>query len=322
MALFGKNKKDIVGEEETLLDEEVQQDTAEPEEDTASAQERFNKACENISRCFRVLLPQQLYAGFFYAELQEGGYIDDFCCYASDGRFMERQEIPKLCGLSLPDMVAREEKLEQAFFQLRKCAQEVSGKPCSALSLTMLHNGQVKVDLVSGELKEGEEEKRYNAWRDKVEAADPKKARRSFSPEKLEEIKNRTREVNMKIGTEFYSMLPGDDFKIAYLYAENGENGIFYYQRFITNEGEILDNDELADRFGQDKQKLAEGRVEVVKLIMQMMHIFEEAGEKPFTSITLSVTGKGEFQCDLGFGATDAAGESARIEMWKEAHKG
>ncbi len=327
MALFGKNKNT---DEEELdrsdafdIEEEEEEDvTAEPENDAPAedANAQFQKECENISRCFRVLLPQQLYAGFYYAELQEDGYIDDFCCYAADGKFMDRQDIPKLCGLALPDMVAREEKLEQAFFKLRKSAQAASGKVCNALSLTMMHDGQVKVDLVSGELKEGEEEKRYNAWRERVDAADPKKAGSGLNPVKIEQLRERTKETNMKLGTEFFSMLPDVDFTKAYLYAENGENGVFFYQRFITSDGEMIDGDEVFERYGMDMNKAVDDRIKVVKIIMELIGIFKESGERPFTSITLSVTGKGEFQCDLGFGPTDEAGEDARIEAWKQSH--
>jgi hypothetical protein len=332
MGLFGKKKassapfpqqetveEEIVTEEETEAEENESAEEAAPE---LSPEERFKQDCANISKCLRVLFPQQMLIGFYYAELQTGGYIDDFCCYATDGRLIERQDIPKLCGMSLPDMVSREEKLEQAFFKLHESAPAASGKPFNAVSMMMLNDGQVKMDITSGELTEGEEDIRYANWRKKIDMANPRYLPPRIDEEKMKQIQERTNPAYNELGTEFYSFLPGEDFKVAYFYAENGENGVFYFHRLVTNDGEIIDGDELFDRYDMDKEEAANNRVTIVKLIMDIRQVFVDFGEKPFSSITLSVTGKGEFTSNLGFGPTDAAGEQERLELWKKKYNG
>lgn len=333
MALFGRKKKtkDTAPEQEELLENQAEEnETEENAEESSEAapeitpEERFKRDCANLSRCVRVMFPQQLLIGFYYAELQSGGYIDDFCCYAADGRLIERQDIPRLCGMSLPDMVSREEKLEEAFMALHESSPDATGKPCNAVSVMVLGDGQVKLDVTAAELTDGEEETRYAKWREKVEKANPRYMPPRMSQEQLKEIQDQTAELYRKLGTEFYSFLPGEDFKIAYFYAENGEgeNGVFYYHRLVTADGEIVDGDDMFERFEMDKEEAAKNRVEIVKLIMQIIQVFVSAGQKPFTGITLSVTGKGEFQSQLSFGPTDAAGEQARLEEWKKTHTG
>lgn len=330
MALFGKKKKNKTAEpeKETVKEIEKEEEAAETETGTEekepemTPEERFKRDCGNLGMRLRYMFPQQMLIGFYYAELQSGGYIDDFCCYALDGRLMERQEIPKLCGMSLPDMVSREEKLEKAFFAVHESSPAATGKPCNAVSITMMNDGKVKMDINSGELADGEEEIRYAAWRKRVEAANPRYMPPRVSEEKLKEIQDKTAEIYKELGTEFYSFLPGEDFKIAYFYAENGENGVFYFHRLITADGETVDGDELFERFDMDKEEAAQNRVTIVKLIMDITQVFVSAGQKPFTSITLSVTGKGEFKSELGFGPTDPAGEQARLEEWKTRHTG
>jgi hypothetical protein len=268
------------------------------------------------------MFPQQMLIGFYYAEMQSGGYIDDFCCYTTDGRLIERQDIPKLCGMSLPDMVSREEKLEEAFLALRESAPAASGNPFNAVSIMILNDGQVKMDITAGELVDGEEEKRYGVWRKKVEMGNPRYMPPKIDQEKMKQIQDKTAQLYSELGTEFYSFLPGEDFKIAYFLAENGENGVFYYHRLITADGEIIDGDDLFDRYDMDKEEAANNRVAIVKLIMDIRQIFIDSGEKPFTGITLSVTGKGEFKSHLSFGPTDAAGEQDRLAAWKNTFKG
>jgi hypothetical protein len=330
MALFGRKKKNDVSspekeeEKEKNLDE-TQEESAEEESEQSpeiSPEERFKRDCMNISKKLRYMFPQQMLIGFYYAELQSGGYIDDFCCYAVDGRLIEKADIPKLCGMSLPDMVSREEKLEKAFMAVHESSPAATGNPCNAISIMMLNNGQIKMDVTSGELAEGEEEIRYAEWRKKVEKANPRYMPPKVSEEKLKTIQDKTAELYKELGTEFYSFLPGEDFKIAYFYAENGENGIFYYHRLITADGEFIDGDELFEKFDMDKEEAAKNRVAIVQLIMQIMQVFKDFGEKPFTGITLAVTGKGEFQSHLSYGPTDAAGEQARLEDWKKLYNG
>ena len=158
MALFGKKKKkaDTAPAEAAVENTEAEESAAAEEEAAPelTPEERFKKDCAEMSRALRVMFPQQMLIGFYYAELQSGGYIDDFCCYALDGRLLERQTIPQLCGLSLPEMVSREEKLEKAFMAMHESSQAATGKPCNAISIMILNNGQVKMDVTAAELTE------------------------------------------------------------------------------------------------------------------------------------------------------------------------
>ncbi len=178
------------------------------------------------------------------------------------------------------------------------------------------------MDVTAAELTEGEEEKRYAAWRKKVEKANPRYQPPHVSEQQLKEIQSKTAELYRQLGTEFFSFLPETDYKIAYFYAENGENGVFYYHRLVTADGELIDGDEMFEKFDMDKEEAAKNRVEIVKLIMAIRQVFIGEKQKPFTSITLSVTSKGEFQSHLGFGPADAAGEKQRLEDWKKQYTG
>ncbi|MBR1723675.1 MAG: hypothetical protein IJ723_01445 [Ruminococcus sp.] len=169
MALFGKKKKDeedIVTEEleETVETEDDEEDDEEEQaaetpndEEELTDEQLFQKRLVELAQRMRVMFPQQMLIGFYYAELQAEGYIDDLCCFTTRGERIERSEIPSKIGMSLPDMVSREEKLEQAFFRFRKAAEVFTKKPCNAVALTMLNDGQVKADITSEPLIEGEE---------------------------------------------------------------------------------------------------------------------------------------------------------------------
>ncbi len=336
MALFGKNKKakavqeDSKQQEAVLEQEDEVTESASEENDSEAAQstpeptteEVFKNACAELGKRVRFMFPQQMYIGFYYGELQEDGYIDDFCCYAGNGRLIEKQEIPALCKISLPDMVSREEKLEQAFFKMRRAAIDYTEKNCNAIFLTIMGNGQLRIDITSEDLVEGEEDIRYGRFRKKVEMANPRYMPPKIEKEKMAQIQKQTEEIYRSLGTEFFSYLPDTDFRVGYFYAENGENGIFHYTRLVTNDGEIIDEDEIFERYSMDKEEVAKNRIEVVKLIMAIRQIFVNEKQKPFTSITLSVSGKGEFQSHLGFGPVDAAGEQERLETWKSSFRG
>ena len=84
MALFGKKKKkaDTAPAEAAVENTEAEENAAAEEEAAPelTPEERFKKDCAEMSRALRVMFPQQMLIGFYYAELQSGGYIDDFCC--------------------------------------------------------------------------------------------------------------------------------------------------------------------------------------------------------------------------------------------------
>jgi hypothetical protein len=107
------------------------------------------------------MFPKQMFLGFYYAELQEDGYIDDYCCYTTNGEQLEKDEIPARTGMVDAEYIAREEKLEQAFFLFRRAAVEFTEKPCNGVTLILMNNGQAKLDIVSKDLIEGEEDERY-----------------------------------------------------------------------------------------------------------------------------------------------------------------
>jgi hypothetical protein len=329
MALFGrkKNKKaesEKASEVTQATENEIEEDAAENTEEKVeiSAEDRFKQACGNISKSVRMVFPEQLVIGFYYGELQSGGYIDDFCCYATDGRLIERRDVPSLCGVSLPDMVSREEKIERAFMEMHETAPAATGKSCNAISLMILGNGQVKLDITSGELADGEEEIRYREWRKKVEVGKPRPVAQKMSEEQIKEIQEKTSELYRELGTEFYSFLPDEDFKIGYFYAETDGKNVFFFHRLITNDGETVDGDELFDRFSMDKDEAVNNRMAVVKYIMDIRKVFVDSKQNPFTTITLSVTGKGAFQSQLGFGQINPDGEQARLDAWKKEHTG
>ena len=333
MALFGKKKKDeedIVTEEleETVETEDDEEDDEEEQaaetpndEEELTDEQLFQKRLVELAQRMRVMFPQQMLIGFYYAELQAEGYIDDLCCFTTRGERIERSEIPSKIGMSLPDMVSREEKLEQAFFRFRKAAEVFTKKPCNAVALTMLNDGQVKADITSEPLIEGEEEIRYGKWRDMIDKTELRPAPRKIPQEKLDEIQKQAQENYQALGTEFFSFLPEADFRIAYFYAEYNENGVFYFNRMIMNDGEIIDGDEMFERFDMDKEKAQNDRIEVVKQLNNVRQVFIDNKEMPFTNATLSVTAKGEFSSNLAFNPVTADTEQQRLEAWKEAHK-
>lgn len=337
MALFSKKKKkveieDIRTEEpEIEIDEEQPEVEADPADENGEAvpadepektpEEVFKARCAELSNRVRLMFPKQMLIGFYYAELQSEGYIDDFVCITTNNQKIERSDIPSKCGMALPDMVAREERLEQAFFRFRKAAEAYSQKPCNAVSLTMLNNGQVKLDITSEELKDGEEELRYGKWREMVDKTEVRPAPKKIPEEKLRQIQQQAQESYSALGTEFFSFLPDEaEFKIAYFYAECNENGVFYHHRMILNDDTILDGAELFERFGMDKEQAQKDLVEVVRLLMNVRKIFTDNGEMPFTNATLSVTQAGEFSSSLSFSPVSAATEQERLEKWKAAH--
>ena len=347
MALFGKKKTADEAEE---LENEVVEQEEETEEQTDAAdsdetaegaaaeetpeeektpEELFKDRCALLARRMRLMFPKNMLIGFYYAELQAEGYIDDFCCYTNRAERINRDEIPEKLGMSLPDMVSREEKLEQAFFLFRRAAEAYTEKSCNAVSLTMLNDGQVKIDITSEPLVEGEEDIRYGKWLDMIDKTElrpvPPPAQspvqRKIPEEKLKVIQETAHQYYQELGTEFFSFQPEADFKIAYFYAEVNENGVFYHNRLIMNDGEIIDGDDIFGRFGMDAEKAAASRVEIVKALMKVRSVFEQNGEMPFTNATLSVTAKGEFSSSLAFNPVSAATEQDRLEAWKEAHK-
>ncbi len=334
MALFGKKKQDAETEdleellnqkqeeEEALTEEGEEEEAPVKDESTMAPEELFQERVVLLAQRVRVLFPQQMLIGYYYAELQSEGYVDDLCCFTTRGQFLEKSDIPERTGMSLPDMVSREDRLQQAFFLFRKSAEAFTKKPCNAVSLVMMNDGQVKVDITSEPLVEGEEDIRYGRWREMVEKTDLRPAPRDIPQEKLEEIQTQAKTIYEALGTEFFSFLPDDaDYKVAYFYAENNENGVFYFNRMIMNDGEIIDGDDMFDRFEMDKEEAQKNRVEIIKQIMELSKVFVANGEPSFTNITLSVTKNGEFSSNMAFNPVSAMSEQARLEDWKEDHK-
>lgn len=348
MGLFGKKKKAEEPEEELDVNEieEAEEEEAEEteeaeaaagnkaddeiiasEEDDASEEElspedRFKKASADLCRRVRLMFPQQLHIGFYYAEFQNDEYVDDFCCYTVSGELIERDEIPAKCGMSYPDMVAREEKLEQAFFRFRKAAEGYSSKPCNGITVTMINNGQIKLEVNSNKLVEGEEDARYAKFREKVEKNNPRYLPPRISKEAAELIQQKTAPAYQEVGTEFFSFLPDVEYKKAYFYVEISNSGAFMHHRMVLEDGEILDGDEMYERFDMDREKAEKARMEIVRGIVNIRSIIINEGQKPFTTATLTITSKGEFQSFMGFGAIDPEGEQARLEEWKAHFNG
>ena len=326
MGLFGKKKKAEQAEEEAKVNEAEdteEEDTAEGEpEEEISDEERFKRATAELSNRVRFMFPHQMLVGFFYAELQADGYIDDFCCYVTNGELIERDDIPSKCGMSYVDMVSREEKLEQAFFLFRKAAEAYSKRPCNGVSVMLSANGQVKLEIVSSELVEGEEDERYAKFRDKVAKGDPKYLPPQLSKEEAQAIQEKTAPVYRELGSEFFSFLPETEFRRAYFYTEVGNGGIFMYHRMVLEDGTILDGDDLYERFDMNKEEAEKARMEIVRHIMEIRNIIIQAENKPFTTITLTINAKGEFQSFMGFGPVDPENEERRLEEWKANFNG
>ncbi|MBQ1537080.1 MAG: DUF600 family protein [Ruminococcus sp.] len=352
MALFGKKKQDFNVDDPENKELEDMLNAAQEEQDKLEAamaggeslsvesgidtepsadngdktpEELFQDRVLLLAQRVRMMFPQQMLIGFYYAELQSEGYIDDLCCYTTKAELLEKSDIPARTGMSLPDMVSREEKLQQAFFLFRKAAELFTKKACNAVSLTMLGDGQVKVDITSEPLVEGEEDIRYGKWREMVEKTELRPAAaapRQIPKEKLDQIQKQAESTYEALGTEFFSFLPDDvDYKVAYFYAENNENGIFYFNRMIMNDGEIIDGDDMFDRFEMDKEEAQANRLEIINKIMDLSKVFADNGEPPFTNITLTVTPNGEFSSNMEFNPVSAQTEQKRLEHWKEDHK-
>lgn len=338
MGLFGKKKKAEETEEEAVVNETVdtaeedeQEEAASPDEETAAAgsadeelsvEDIFKREIGMLGQRIRFMFPQQMLIGFYYAEFQSDEYIDDFCCYTETGELIERDDIPARCGMSYPDMVAREEKLEQAFFRFRKAAEAYTNKPCNGVSVTMMNNGQVKFDVISQELVEDEADARYAKFREKVEKGNPRYLPPKISKETAEAIQKKTAPAYQELGTEFFSFLPETEFKKAYFYCEIGDEGIFMYHRIVLEDGEILDGEDMYERFGMDKEAAEKNRMEIVRLIMDIRNIIISEQHKPFSTVTLTITSKGEFQSFMGFGKVDPEGEQARLDEWKAHFNG
>lgn len=330
MAFFKKKRKikieEPVIEEQEVLEEDTEEEPdktdAEPDEPEISPDEKFRQDCAAVTKRLRMVFPKNMLIGFYYGEFQSGGYIDDFCCYTTNGKLIEKSDIPKLCGVGFADMVAREERLEKAFMNVRASAPEATGKPCNALSITLLANGKVKLDVTADELIDGKEAERYEKWRRHVEDSSPGKIAAQAAAGRLKKIQDDNKQLYENLGVEFYSFMPGEDFKMAYFYAEFGESGVFFYHRLVTDDGVIFDGDDMFEKYEMDKDEAVKNRFEIIKILMQLRQTFANAKQPVFTTVTLSVTGKGEFRSKIGFEKIPAAEESVRLEKWKETHSG
>lgn len=349
MGLFGKKKKadeleeeiienetaEVEEEETSEADSEIEAEAeAENESEAQEAsdeavsegeltpEELFKKASTELSQRIRLMFPQQMQIGFYYAELQEDEYVDDLCCYVISGELIERDEIPTKCGMSYPDMVAREEKLEQAFFRFRKAAEAFSGKPCHGITVTMVSNGQIRLEIISNELVAGEEDARYARFREKVEKSDPRYLPPIVSKEEAAAIQQKTAPIYQELGTEFFSFLPEAEFKKAYFYVEISNGGAFMHHRMVLEDGEILDGDDMYERFGMDREVAERDRMEIVRKVIGLKNILIQEKHKPFTTVTLTITSKGEFRSFMGFGAIDPEGEQTRLADWKAHFNG
>ncbi len=304
------------------LAEDKDEETAPAEERELTPEEAFKGCSAELCHRLRLLFPQQMLVGLYYGELSGGDYVDDFCCYTTRGELIGRDEIPTRCGMSYPDMVAREDKLMQAFFRFRKAAEAYTEKGCSGVTITLLANGQAKMDINSDKLDVEGEDERFDKFRQIVIASDPKNMPPRMTKEQSEAIGQKTAAAYQELGTEFFSFLPEVDFKKAYFYCEIGESGAFFYHRMVLEDGTIIDGDDLYERFEMDKETAEKNRMEIVRLIMKVRQIFIDEKQRPFSTVTLTVTQKGEFRSYMGFANTDPEGEQARLEEWKAAFDG
>jgi hypothetical protein len=319
---------EIGGFEEDEVKVEADLSAAENEDENAdskvvsSPEDKFKERAALISRSLRMMFPQQMLIGFYYAELQADGYIDDFCCYATNGELLEKDEIPERTGMNDAEMIAREERLEQAFFLFRRAAVEFTGKPCNGVTVILMSNGQAKIDIVSQELVEGEEDQRYEAFRRKVEAADPRFQPPQMSEKTLAAIREKTHGIYAAMGQSFYNFIPGNEFKVAYFYSEFGEHGVFYYYRCFLNDGTMLEKENIFEHYGIDLSQAEERRNEIITHAISFRDAFVSEGVKPFTAISLTITGDGKFTTNLNYGPTDEAGEEERLNIWKANNNG
>lgn len=292
------------------------------EDKELTPEEEFKKTSTELCHRIRLLFPQQMLVGLYHGELSGGDYVDDFCCYVVNGEFIDRDEIPTKCGMSYADMVSREDKLMQAFFRFRKSAEAYMNKPCNGVTITIINNGQVKLDVLSTELDPEGEEERFSRFREIVVRSDPKNLPPRLTKEQSEAIAQKTAETYKDLGTEFFSFLPEAEFKKAYFYCEITDGGAFYHHRMVLEDGTILDGDELYDRFDMDREEAEKNRMEIVRMIITVRQIFMNDNQKPFSTITLTVTSKGEFRSFMGFEQIDPSGEQERLAEWKEHFDG
>lgn len=338
MGLFGKKKGEEPENEEILNEEETEELTieegdeedadiaSESEEDEPkielSPEDKFKQKSAELCRALRMMFPQQMLIGFYYAELQADGYIDDLCCYTTNGELLEKDEIPERTNMTDAEAIAREEKLEQAFFLFRRAAVEFTEKPCNGVTVLLMNNGQAKLDIVSQELVEGEEDERYAKFREKVEMGNPRYQPPKMSEDTLAAIRAKSHEVYQAMGQSFYNFIPGNEFKVAFFYSEFSERGVFYYYRTVLNDGTILDKDEVFEHYGIDLAQTEERRNEIIKNEFAFRQAFINEKARPFTAISLAITGDGKFNTSMGYGPTDEAGENTRLEDWKSKNKG
>ncbi len=346
MGLFGK-KKDEAPENEELLEEgfdteeltiqedaeetededieevELDENGEEPEEQVAlSPEDRFRDRAANLSKALRMMFPQQMLIGYYYAELQEDGYIDDYCCYATNGELLEKDEIPARLQMTDAEMIAREEKLEQSFFLFRRAAVEYTEKACNGVTVILMNNGQAKLDIVSDDLVEGEEDARYAAFRKKVEIGNPRYQPPRISEETLAAIREKTQDTYKDLGQSFYNFIPGNEFKVAYFYSEFSERGVFYFYRMFLNDDTVLEKEQIFEHFGVDIKEADMRRNEIINHEFAFRNAFVEEKARPFSAISLTITGDGKFTTNLSYGPTDEAGEPERLEMWKKQNNG
>ena len=340
MGLFGKKKEEpekeeLIGEEEELDTEEaeldaadaVQEEISDESEDedknvVLSPEDKFREKSKALIIALRMMFPQQMDNGLYYAELQEDGYIDDYCCYVTNGELLEKDDIPERIGMNDAEYISREEKLEQAFFQFRRAAIEFTEKACNGVTLHLMNDGQAKIDIVSEDLVEGEEDERYAKFRKKVEVADPRFRAPKLDENKLNAIREKTHGIYQAMGQSFYNFIPGNDFKVAYFYSEFSERGVFYFYRCVLNDDTILDKEAVFEHFGVDIAESDERRNAIVTNAMAFRQAFIDEQAKPFSAISLSITGDGKFSTNLSYGPTDEEGEMERLEAWKAQNTG
>ena len=112
MGLFGKKKEE--SEKEEFLEEELETEEVELDEEDAveeenededknvvvSPEDKFRAKSIALCNAIRMMFPQQMDTGCYYAELQQDGYIDDYCCYATNGELLEKDEIPQRLNIT------------------------------------------------------------------------------------------------------------------------------------------------------------------------------------------------------------------------------
>lgn len=334
MGLFGKKKEE--SEKEEFLEEELETEEVELDEEdaveeenededknvVASPEDKFRAKSIALCNAIRMMFPQQMDTGCYYAELQQDGYIDDYCCYATNGELLEKDEIPQRLNMNDAEHISREEKLEQAFFLFRRAAVEFTEKPCNGVSVILMPDGQAKIDIVFQDLVEGEEDERYAKFRRTVEALHPSHRAPKLDEKTLEAIRDKTHDIYQAMGQSFYNFIPGNDFKVAFFYSEFSERGVFYYYRCVLNDGTILDKEQIFEHFGVDIAETDERRNEIVKNAFAFRQAFIDEKARPFSAISLAITGDGKFNTNLSYAPTNEEGEQDRLEAWKAQNTG